>query len=254
MRDPEAPVALTIAGSDSGGEAGLQADLKTFDRLKVHGACVVTCVTAQNRRAVARLEPCSPRMVRAQLEAVAAAFPLAAAKTGMLYSAAIVREVAAFFQQARSVPLVVDPVIISTSGRRLLQAAGVAALQSELLPLATLVTPNVSEAEILLGTKIATLEDLRAAARNIHRAFGCAALAKGGHLSGTDEAVDFLCSSQGEWMFSAPRAKVKGLHGTGCTYSAAITAWLARGHPLDQAVKLAKAHITRTIFACALRH
>src|SRR5580693_10275875 len=159
MRTPRQPVVLTIAGSDSGGEAGLQADLKTFASLKVHGTCAITCVTAQNRKTVARLEPCSPRMVRAQLESVASAFPLAAAKTGMLFSAAIVREVAAFFQQARSVPLVVDPVIISTSGRRLLQAAGVAALQRELLLLASLVTPNVSEAEILLGTKIATLED-----------------------------------------------------------------------------------------------
>jgi len=241
-------VALTIAGSDSGGEAGLQADLKTFDRLGVHGACVVTCVTAQNRKTVARMEPCSPRMVRAQLEAVAAAFPLAAAKTGMLFSAAIVREVAAFFRRARSLPLVVDPVIISTSGRRLLQAGGVALLQRALLPLATLVTPNVSEAEILSGIKITTLEDLRSAARRIHRAFGCAVLAKGGHLSGTNEAVDFLCSGQGEWMFSAPRAKVKGLHGTGCTYSAAITAFLARGSSLDEAVKLGKDHITRTIF------
>jgi hydroxymethylpyrimidine/phosphomethylpyrimidine kinase len=188
-------------------------------------------------------------MVRAQLEAVAAAFPLAAAKTGMLFSAAIVNEVAAFFQQDCSVPLVVDPVIISTSGRRLLQATGLSLLQRELLPLATLVTPNVSEAEILSGTKIATLEDLRAAARRIHRAFGCAALAKGGHLSGTKEAVDFLCCGQGEWMFSAPRAKVKGLHGTGCTYSAAITAWLARGCPLEEAVKLGKDFITQTIFA-----
>ena len=188
-------------------------------------------------------------MVRAQLEAVAAAFPLAAAKTGMLFSAAVVREVAAFFQQARSVPLVVDPVIVSTSGRRLLQPSGLTLLQRALLPLATLVTPNVSEAEILSGTRIATLEDLRAAARRIHRAFGCAALAKGGHLSGTKEAVDFLCSGQGEWMFSAPRAKVKGLHGTGCTYSAAITAFLARGHSLQEAVELGKDYITRKIFA-----
>jgi hydroxymethylpyrimidine/phosphomethylpyrimidine kinase len=249
MRRPETPVALTIAGSDSGGEAGLQADLKTFNRLKVHGACVVTCVTAQNRRTVARLEPCSPRMVRAQLEAVAAAFPIAAAKTGMLYSSAIVLEAAAFFQQARSVSLVVDPVIISTSGRRLLQAAGVAALQRELLPLAALATPNVAEAEILTRTKITTPEELRAAARRIHRAFGCAALVKGGHLPGTQDSVDFLCSDRGEWMFSAPRAKIKGLHGTGCAYSAAIAAWLARGRSLEQAVKLAKDYITRTIFA-----
>jgi hydroxymethylpyrimidine/phosphomethylpyrimidine kinase len=249
MKLPETPVALTIAGSDSGGEAGLQADLRTFALLKVHGTCAITCVTAQNRNSVARLEPCSPRMVRAQLESVAAAFPLSAAKTGMLFSAAIVSEVAAFFQQARAVPLVVDPVIISTSGRRLLQTAGVAMLQRKLLPLAALVTPNIAEAEILTGEKIATLEEMRAAARTIKQRFGCAALVKGGHLPGTREAVDFLCSGEGEWMLSAPRAKVKGLHGTGCTYSAAITAWLAQGRPLDQAVKLAKDYITRTIFA-----
>jgi hydroxymethylpyrimidine/phosphomethylpyrimidine kinase len=249
MRAPEMPVALTIAGSDSGGEAGLQADLKTFALLKVHGTCAVTCVTAQNRDRVARLEPCSPRMVRAQMEAVAAAFPLSAAKTGMLFSAPIVREVAAFFQRTRSVPLVVDPVIISTSGRRLLQISGVAMLQRKLLPLASLVTPNIAEAEILTGEKIVTLDDMRTAARVIRQRFGCAALVKGGHLPGTREAVDFLCSDEGEWMLSAPRAPVKGLHGTGCTYSAAITAWLARGRSLEQAVKLAKDHITRTIFA-----
>ncbi|HTA31401.1 MAG TPA: bifunctional hydroxymethylpyrimidine kinase/phosphomethylpyrimidine kinase [Candidatus Cybelea sp.] len=249
MRNPHEPVVLTIAGSDSGGEAGLQADLKTFALLRVHGTCVITCVTAQNRKTVARLEPCSPRMVRAQLESVAAALPLSAAKTGMLFSAAIVREVAAFFQEARSVPLVLDPVIISTSGRRLLQRAGVVMLQKMLLPLATLVTPNIAEAEVLSGKKITNLEDMRAAARKIQQRFGCAALVKGGHLSGTREAVDFLCSGEGEWMFTAPRAKVKGLHGTGCTYSAAITAWLAHGRPLHLAVKLAKDYITRTIAA-----
>jgi len=190
-------------------------------------------------------------MVRAQLETVTAAFPLAAVKTGMLYSAAIVREVAAFFQKADSVPLVVDPVIISTSGHRLLEPAGVAMLQHQLLPLAALVTPNVAEAEILTRTKITTLEELRAAARAIHLAFGCAALVKGGHLTGANEAVDFLCSDDGEWMFSAPRIQAKGLHGTGCTCSAAITAWLARGRPLEHAVKMAKNYITRTISACA---
>jgi hydroxymethylpyrimidine/phosphomethylpyrimidine kinase len=249
MRAPETAVALTIAGSDSGGEAGLQADLRTFTFLKVHGTCAITCVTAQNRNVVARLEPCSPRMVRAQMEAVSAAFPLSAAKTGMLFSAAIVREVADFFRQARSVPLVVDPVIISTSGRRLLQTAGVAMLKSSLLPLATLVTPNIAEAEILTGKKITTLEEMRAAARSIRERFGCAALVKGGHLSGTREAVDFLCSDKGERMLSAARANVEGLHGTGCTYSAAITAWLARGRSLEQAVKLAKDYITNAIIA-----
>jgi hydroxymethylpyrimidine/phosphomethylpyrimidine kinase len=249
MRAPDTPVALTIAGSDSGGEAGLQADLKTFTALKVHGVCAITCVTAQNRLSVARLQPCSPRMVRAQLEAVAAQSPPSAAKTGMLFSAAIVREVAAFLKRSPALPLVVDPVILSTSGRRLLQPPGLAALQRDLLPLAALVTPNLMEAGVLTGQKITSPQDLRAAAAAIHRNFGCAALVKGGHLGGTTEAVDFLCSDDGEWMFSAPRALGAALHGTGCVYSAAITAWLARGRSLQVAVRLAKAHITRAIFA-----
>jgi hydroxymethylpyrimidine/phosphomethylpyrimidine kinase len=245
---PYKPVALTIAGSDSGGEAGIQADLRTFAALKVHGTSAITCVTAQNRNAVTRLEPCSPAMVRAQMEAVAAQFPLAAAKTGMLYSAAIVREVAAFFRQARGVPLVVDPVIISTSGRRLLQRDSLKALQRELLPLAALVTPNLAEAEVLIGKKIADIEGLRGAARRIRQLFGCAALVKGGHLPGTNAALDFLCSDSGEWLLSAPRARGLALHGTGCTYSAAIAAWLARGRSIEKSVELAKNHITQEIF------
>jgi hydroxymethylpyrimidine/phosphomethylpyrimidine kinase len=241
------PVALTVAGSDSGGEAGIQADLMTFGALKVHGTAAITCVTAQNRKAVARLEPCSPAMVRAQLEALAGEFRLGAAKTGMLYSREIVREVAAFFRSMPRVPLVIDPVIISTSGRRLLRRDGVQALQLELLALATLVTPNVAEAEVLTGDKIATIEDLRCAARKIRKFFGCAALVKGGHLRGIGEAVDFLCGDEGEWMFSVARLRVAGLHGTGCAYSAAIAAWLARGKSLVKSVELGKNHITQLI-------
>lgn len=241
------PVALTIAGSDSSGEAGIQADLKTFAALKVHGAAAITCVTAQNRSAVTRLQPCSPKMVRAQLEAVAAESTIAAAKTGMLYSAAIVREVASFFRQASQTPLVVDPVLISTSGQRLLQHEGVKALKRKLLPLASLVTPNVAEAEVLTGKKIVTIEDLRLAARDIRELFGCAALVKGGHFRGTSEAVDFLCCDDGEWLLSAPRIKGLALHGTGCTYSAAIAAWMALGKSIPVSVAFAKEYITRAI-------
>ncbi|HEX3987959.1 MAG TPA: bifunctional hydroxymethylpyrimidine kinase/phosphomethylpyrimidine kinase [Verrucomicrobiae bacterium] len=241
------PVGLTVAGSDSGGEAGIQADLKTFATLKVHGTTAITCITAQNRRAVTSIEPCSPAMVRAQLDAVASEFSILAAKTGMLESAAIVHEVAKFFQRMPEIKLIVDPVIISTSGRRLLSLEGVKTLQHELLPLATLVTPNVAEAEVLTGAKIKTIEDLRAAARQIHEKFGCAALVKGGHLPGTNEALDFLSSNDGEWMFSAPRARGVKLHGTGCTYSAAITAWLGRGKTLLKSIEFAKEHITQVV-------
>ncbi|MGA2557326.1 MAG: bifunctional hydroxymethylpyrimidine kinase/phosphomethylpyrimidine kinase [Verrucomicrobiota bacterium] len=243
------PVALTIAGSDSGGGAGIQADLKTFAALGVHGASAITCITAQNPGAITRLEACAAKMVRAQIEAVFSYAPPAAAKTGMLYSAAIVREVARFFRRTRGVPLVVDPVMMATSGRRLLQREALATLRRELLPLAALVTPNLAEAEALIGKRIRTPEELRAAARIIYQNCGCAALVKGGHLAGGDKAVDFLCSAGGEWMVWAPRVKDAALHGGGCRYSAAITAWLARGKPLREAVELGKTYIANVIAA-----
>jgi len=243
-----AAVALTVAGSDSGGEAGIQADLKTFAALKVHGTSAITGITAQNRKVITRVEPCSPEMVRAQLEAVAGDFRIGAAKTGALFSAAIVREAAKFFRRKCKAPLVVDPVFISTSGRRLLQHEGIELLRRELLPLAALVTPNLAEAEVLTGGKIVAVEDLRGAAVKIHKLFGCAALVKGGHFRGGGEAVDFLCTHEGEWMFSAPRTRTRGLHGTGCTYSAAIAAWLARGKSLPKSVELAKEFITQAIY------
>ena len=240
------PVALTIAGSDSGGEAGIQADLQTFARLKVHGTTVITCLTAQNPGMISRLEPCPPAMVRAQLEAVSYYKP-AAAKTGMLFSAAIIREVVRFIKQHRHIPLVIDPVMISTSGRRLLQADAIKVLKNELFPLAAIVTPNLAEAEVLIDAKICSLDALRAAARTIFQTFGCAALVKGGHLAESAGAVDFFHGPEGEWMLTAPRIKKVALHGTGCIYSAAITAGLARGKSQIKAMELAKNEITRRI-------
>jgi hydroxymethylpyrimidine/phosphomethylpyrimidine kinase len=248
MRQLNRPVALTIAGSDSGGEAGIQADLQTFAALKVHGVTAITCLTAQNPGKISRLEPCPPGMVRAQLEAIAAYFAPAAAKTGMLYSAAIVRETALFFKRNPRIPLVVDPVMVSTSGRRLLQAEGIKALMEQLLPLAAIVTPNLAEAEILIGGKIRSLPQLRTAAGTIYRTFGCAALVKGGHLPGTGGAIDFFHGREGEWMLSSPRAAKVALHGTGCVYSAAIAAWLARGKSLIRSAELAKHYIARRIY------
>ena len=187
-------------------------------------------------------------MVRAQLEAVFAETPPAAAKTGMLYSEAIISEIAAFLQRRPRLLLVVDPVMISTSGRRLLQAGAIETLRRTLLPLATLITPNRAEAEVLTGQKINAPEDLRAAARFIQGAFGCAALVKGGHLPGTGQAVDILFDGQSEWMFVAPRAHNLRLHGTGCVYSAAITAGLAKGKSLAAAVRWGKQFVTEAIY------
>jgi hydroxymethylpyrimidine/phosphomethylpyrimidine kinase len=241
------PVAFTIAGSDSGGGAGVQADLKTFAAFGVHGATAITCLTAQNPRRVLALEACSTRMLRRQIEAVFEELRPAAVKTGMLFSPANVRVVAGFFKNRRRPPLVVDPVLISTSGSRLLQPAAVRILKERLLPFATLVTPNVHEAEVLTGERIASVENLRAAARQIHAQFGCAALVKGGHLPEVCEAADIFFDGRTELLLTAPFVKGVRTHGTGCTYSAAITAALALGHHLPQAVGLAKKYITQAI-------
>jgi hydroxymethylpyrimidine/phosphomethylpyrimidine kinase len=240
------PVALTIAGSDSGGGAGLQADLKTFAALGVHGAAAVTCVTAQNPAGVRAIESCRPAMVRRQIEAVFEGLPPAAVKTGMLYSAEIIRAVAGFFRKRR-VRLVVDPVMVATSGASLLKPDGIKTLIRELLPLATLITPNLDEASALVGRRLRSAEDLRSAARELHRRFGCAALVKGGHLWGVKQAVDFFYDGRTELMLTAPYIRGVKTHGTGCTYSAAVTAYLARGLELPQAAAKAKEHVTQAI-------
>lgn len=241
------PIALTIAGSDSGGGAGIQADLKTFAALKTHGTSVITCVTAQNPARVTRVHACPVEVVRAQLEAVFAELPPAAIKTGMLFSPAIVAEVARFLAKHPEVPVVVDPVMIATSGASLAKAESIKLLTSRLLPRAALITPNLSEAQVLTGEAIRSVEDLREAAMRIHGLFGCPALVKGGHLRGMSDAVDFLYDGKTEWMLQAPYVKGVSTHGTGCTYSAAVTAQLALGKSLGKAVAAAKDYITQAI-------
>ena len=241
------PVALTIAGSDSGGGAGIQADLKTFAALGVHGTSAITCITAQNPKGVYGIQACSAEIVRRQIKAVFDELRPAAVKTGMLYSAPIIRVVVESLRRHRGVPLVVDPVMVSTSGARLLKPAAVRALCAELLPLAAVVTPNLDEAEILVGEKLRTVEDLRTAGRELHRRFGCAALVKGGHLRGLREAVDIFYDGRQELLLSAPFVRGVSTHGTGCTYSAAIAGYLAQGCSLPQAVERAKEYITQAI-------
>jgi hydroxymethylpyrimidine/phosphomethylpyrimidine kinase len=243
------PVALTIAGSDSGGGAGIQADLKTFAALGVHGTSALACLTAQNPKRVLSIEPCPPKMLRAQLEAIFQELPPAAIKTGMLFSPHNIRVVAEFLksnQRRAGVPLVVDPVLVSTSGAKLLQPGGLKVLTEQLLILATLVTPNLSEAEILGGQKISSVEDMGNAARKIHSRWDCAVLLKGGHLRGK-EATDVFFD--GKTMVLLPAPFVKGIrtHGTGCVYSAAICAAMAQGKSLRQAVQIGKQFVTRAI-------
>jgi hydroxymethylpyrimidine kinase/phosphomethylpyrimidine kinase len=243
---PAIPIALTIAGSDSGGGAGIQADLKTFAALGVHGTTAVTCITAQNPRKVAAIEPCSVSILRRQLQSVFAQLRPSAAKTGMLYSAGIVQAVVDAFKN-RQVPLVVDPVLVSTSGTRLLKQRALELLRARLLPLATLVTPNVQEAEILTKTRLNAPEDLRAAARQLYLQFECAVLIKGGHLRGVKDAVDIFYDGKQELLLSAPFIRGIKTHGTGCTYSAAIAAYLAKGFSLARSVETAKEFITQAI-------
>ena len=242
------PIALTIAGSDSGGGAGLQADLQVFSQFGVHGTTAITCLTAQNPRGVRAIRAATPQFVRQQLDAILAELPPAAAKTGMLYSAAIIRAVVAFFRRHREIPLVVDPVMVATSGARLLKPAAEKVLLQQLLPLATLVTPNLDEAAILTGQQLHQPEDLRRAARHIHHTFGCAALVKGGHLrTAGGQAIDIFYDGTTELLLSAPFVSGVSTHGTGCTYSAAITARLAAGDSLSDAVYAAKNHVTGAI-------
>lgn len=241
------PSALTIAGSDSGGGAGIQADLKTFAALGVHGTSAITCITAQNPKGVIGIQAIRGELVRKQLKAVFDELPPAAVKTGMLYSAELIGVVANFFAHRKRPPLVVDPVMVATSGAVLLKPSAIRALKMQLLPLAALVTPNLPEAEILCGGTLRTLEDLRAAAREIHRCFGCPALVKGGHLRASRVATDVFYDGRKELMLRAPFVRGVSTHGTGCTYSAAIAAWLARGSDLRKAVEQAKRFVTRAI-------
>jgi len=248
LRFQRIPCALTIAGSDSGGGAGIQADLKTFASLGVHGTSAITCITAQNPRRVACIRRVDSVMVRRQIEAVFDELPPAAVKTGMLYSLEIIRVVAGFFSRGKRPPLVVDPVMVSTSGAVLLKPSAIRILKQRLLPLATLITPNLHEAEILTGEKISSVEDMRVAAKKLHARFGCAALVKGGHLRGLKEAVDVFYDGREELLLTAPFIKGISTHGTGCTCSAAIAGYLALDRSLSRAVEEAKHYVTRAIY------
>ena len=240
-------VALTIAGSDSGGGAGIQADLKTFAALGVHGTSAITCLTAQNPKGVTGIQAASVAMVRAQMAAVFAELAPAAVKTGMLFSREIIRAVAEFMRGQRKLMLIVDPVMVATSGAELLKPSARQALTAELLPLAHLVTPNLHEAAILVGRPLTSLEDARGAAREIRNRYGCPTLVKGGHLRGLAEAVDFFCDGTAELLLKAPFVRGVSTHGTGCTYSAAIAGYCALGCALPYAVQMAKEFISRAI-------
>lgn len=243
------PVALTIAGSDSSGGAGIQADLKTFTALGVYGAAVVTALTAQNTRGVSAVLPVPADFVRAQIDAVAADLRIAAVKTGMLADAATVRAVAEAVRAHTLHPLIVDPVMIATSGDALICEDAVAVLRQELLPLADLATPNLPEAARLLACPTARDEaEAHAQAMALLALGPRAVLLKGGHGEGAG-AVDLLATQGKVTRFEKPRIATANTHGTGCTLSAAIVAHLALGAPLPEAVGLAKDFVWRALEA-----
>lgn len=240
------PVALTIAGSDSSGGAGIQADLKTFTALGVYGASVVTALTAQNTTGVRGVLAVPPEFILAQIEAVASDLNITAVKTGMLGDRATVLAVAEAVQRLRLRPLIVDPVMVATSGAALLAPDAVTALRETLIPLADLLTPNLPEAAALLGGSLAANVDAaKAQARDLLSLGAKAVLLKGGH--GTDSTADDILATSGSTIvLSRPRiqtANSLGVHGTGCTLSAAITAYLARGIDLFAAVEQAKSFV-----------
>jgi hydroxymethylpyrimidine/phosphomethylpyrimidine kinase len=240
------PVALTIAGSDSSAGAGLQADLKTFTALGVYGLTAVTCVVAETPGRVSRIEPVSAEIVRSQIEVVAKSFPIGAIKTGLLCSAEIVHAVARAVMNFARVPLVIDPVMIATAGQQLLEPSAIALYEKELFPLATLITPNLDEAAQLLGEKIQDRQSMEHSAQALSEKYRAAILLKGGHGSG-DHAVDLLFACRKITEFSAPFVRDVATHGTGCTYSAAITAGLASGLSLEEAIRRAKKFVTASI-------
>lgn len=234
-------VALTIAGSDSGGGAGIQADLKTFQELGVFGTSALTAITAQNTLGVHAVQPVDIGIVTAQIQAVLSDFPVKAIKTGMLFSAEIIETIANELKGYPTIPLVVDPVMIAKGGASLLQHEAVVALRNHLLPVATLITPNIPEAEVLTGQTIRSERDMENTANMLLSMGASAILLKGGHREDVPHAEDLFMTASGEhFSMRSKRIVTQHTHGTGCTFAAAITAELAKGYSLEEAVLTAK--------------
>ena len=243
---PPVKCALTIAGSDCSGGAGIQADLKTFHALDVYGLSAITAVTVQNTQKVHAVHPIDPQIVHDQIVCLFDDIHIGAVKIGMVPNTEVVEAVALALNKVQAPPVVLDPVMISTSGYDLLKPTARQALVAKLFPLAGVVTPNIPEAEALLGTVITTMAQMEQAAEKISRLGAAGVLVKGGHLAG-DQAVDILYDGRTFHHFSAPRLDTPHTHGTGCTFSAAVAAFTARGESLPDAVRHAKHYITGAI-------
>ncbi|MEM9479337.1 MAG: bifunctional hydroxymethylpyrimidine kinase/phosphomethylpyrimidine kinase [Verrucomicrobiota bacterium] len=247
-RHENTPVALTIAGSDCSAGAGLQADLKAFSAFGVYGLTAVTCVVSEVPGKVSRIDPVEPSLLQDQLHLLFDAFPIAAVKTGLLCSESHVSTVCDFLGSLgdHRPPIIVDPVMVATSGDTLLEDGAIKTYQDQLFPIATLITPNLSEASFLLDHEISSVTEMKMSAHELRDRHGANVLLKGGHLGG-DEATDVLVHQEGEDTFSAPFTHGVQTHGTGCTYSAAIAANLALGHDLVPSIRRAKAFVSAAI-------
>ena len=239
--------ALTIAGSDSGGGAGIQADLKTFSALGVYGASAITAVTSQDTQRVYGVVEMEPAFVASQIDAVIADIGVDAVKTGMLSSAAIIEAVVDRLRAWEVTTLVVDPVMVAKGGDKLLRDDAVSALRELLLPLAMVVTPNIPEAEVLVGRKLKGWDQIQEAAREIHAMGVANVVIKGGHIEDDKMATDILFDGKGFRDYTAPRVATQSTHGTGCTFASAVAAMLAKGETVPLAVAGAKAYVTKAL-------
>ena len=246
---PSAPAALSVAGSDSGGGAGIQADLAAFRYFGVFGTTVITAVTAQNPKAVSAVEAISPDTVTAQLHAVLSEIDVTAAKTGMLFSAETIAAVASVFRRYPEIPLVVDPVMVATSGAKLLEDGAIRALTHSLLPLAAIITPNLPEARIVTGRALTDVSEIQRAARELARRYDAVVMIKGGH-SAQNPGCDVVSDSDTVWELSSDGIQAQTTHGTGCSLSAAVTAAMACGDEPLTALQRGKAYVYGALRNC----
>ncbi len=251
MTKPTPPVALTIAGSDSGGGAGIQADLKTFLSLGVHGTSAITAVTAQNTLGVQAVYALPAEIVIEQVRSVASDMTIRSVKTGMLYNTDIIDAVVALIKDGLISPPIVDPVFASASGDSLLDPGALTAIRDRLLPLCELLTPNIPEAALLTGNTIETVDQMTTAANSLAAMGARHVLLKGGHLPGSVDAIDILSDGTSAIQIASPRINTVNIHGTGCTLSAAIASFRARGFSLENSVTSAKQFVTRAISEAA---
>jgi len=250
-KKPDMPVALTVAGSDSGGGAGIQADLKTFSALGVFGTTAITCVTSQSPKGVTGIQTMDPELVSKQIRTVRDAFDVGAIKTGMLFSPGIISTVAATFQELQLKNVIVDPVMLASSGAKLLKDEAIDTLKKHLLPICSLVTPNINEASVLLNQEVDSVEMMQSAAREIFDTFGCPALIKGGHLPKARQAIDIFYDGKDLHEFKKRFIQNVNPHGSGCTFASAIAAHIARGKAMIKAIELAK-HFVQEAFENAI--